>query len=95
MLFQPPNQLAQSKLPSFNSWNNPTNRATKNKENTALLTVTELYEIERTIGNNRINSTSKIRKITATKKNRNEKGDRETENGVNPHSNGLIFSRSK
>ena len=40
------------------------------------------------------NSTSKIKKTIATKKNRNEKGNRATCSGVNPHSKGLFFSRS-
>ena len=48
-----------------------------------------------TIGKTRINSTSKIRKIIAIKKNRIEKGRREINLGVNPHSNGLNFSRSR
>ena len=39
-------------------------------------------------------STSKIRKITAIRKNRNEKGRRDTVLGSNPHSKGLDFSRS-
>jgi hypothetical protein len=38
-------------------------------------------------------STSKIRKITVTKKNRNEKGTRAPEFGSNPHSKGELFSR--
>jgi hypothetical protein len=39
-------------------------------------------------------STSKIRKITAIKKNRREKGSREDLLGSNPHSKGELFSRS-
>lgn len=46
------------------------------------------------MGNIRAISTSKIKKITAIKKNRNENGKREEFNGSNPHSNGDIFSRS-
>lgn len=46
-------------------------------------------------GNNKINSTSKIKKIIEIKKNRNEKGKRAFKKGENPHSNGLIFSLSK
>lgn len=37
---------------------------------------------------------SKIKKITATRKNRRERGVRGRRTGVNPHSKGLIFSRS-
>lgn len=46
------------------------------------------------IGNNSAISTSKIKKITAIKKNRNEKGIRAEFLGSNPHSNGDDFSRS-
>lgn len=46
------------------------------------------------IGINRIISTSKIKKITANKKKRIEKGDRVCHDGSKPHSNGEFFSRS-
>lgn len=46
------------------------------------------------IGNSSAISTSKIRKITAIKKNRNENGRRADLFGSNPHSNGDLFSRS-
>lgn len=39
-------------------------------------------------------STSNIKKITANKKNRREKGIRADWFGSNPHSNGEVFSRS-
>lgn len=45
-------------------------------------------------GNNKINSTSKITKIIATKKNWREKGSRLLQRGLNPHSNGLFFALS-
>lgn len=45
------------------------------------------------IGKINVISTSKIKKIIAIKKNRIEKGNREELNGLNPHSNGDIFSR--
>lgn len=45
-------------------------------------------------GSNRAISTSKIRKITAIKKNRREKGNRDELLGSNPHSKGELFSRS-
>ena len=41
------------------------------------------------------NSTSKIIKIIAIKKNRRVKGRRALNFGLNPHSNGLIFSLIK
>ena len=40
-------------------------------------------------------STSKIRKMTAIKKNCNEKGIRADDLGSNPHSKGDLFSRSE
>jgi hypothetical protein len=45
-------------------------------------------------GRRRTISTSKIRKITAIKKNRRENGSREDLFGSNPHSKGELFSRS-
>ena len=45
-------------------------------------------------GNKRTISTSKIKKIMASKKNRREKGSRADFIGSNPHSNGEFFSRS-
>ena len=46
------------------------------------------------IGNKIAISTSKIKKITAIKKNRSENGIRDLLNGSNPHSKGDLFSRS-
>jgi hypothetical protein len=46
------------------------------------------------IGNNSAISTSKIMKITAMRKNRDENGRRAEFLGSNPHSNGDLFSRS-
>ena len=40
------------------------------------------------------NSTSKIRNTIAIKKNRRDNGKRGAALGVNPHSKGLLFSRS-
>lgn len=45
-------------------------------------------------GNIKTNSTSKTKKTKEIKKNRMEKGSRALYLGVNPHSKGLIFSRS-
>ena len=47
-----------------------------------------------TRGRRRVISTSKIRKITAIKKNRSENGIRADPLGSKPHSNGEFFSRS-
>lgn len=46
------------------------------------------------IGRIKAISTSKIKKIMAIKKNRIEKGNREDEKGLNPHSKGESFSCS-
>lgn len=46
------------------------------------------------IGNSSAISTSKIMKITAIRKNRDENGSRAEFFGSNPHSNGDLFSRS-
>ena len=46
------------------------------------------------IGSSSAISTSKIMKITAIRKNRDEKGIRAEFFGSNPHSNGDLFSRS-
>jgi hypothetical protein len=48
----------------------------------------------RTKGNIKTNSTSKTKKINATRKNRIENGNRAPNLGVNPHSKGLVFSKS-
>jgi len=58
------------------------------------LTITTLLKNFNDIkyGNNNTNSTSKIKKIKHTIKNRNEKGRRALYLVLNPHSNGLIFS---
>jgi len=45
-------------------------------------------------GNIKINSTSNTRKIIAIRKNRRVKGKRALNLGENPHSNGLLFSRT-
>lgn len=64
------------------------------KKTTNLL---KLYNSKTKTGNGRTKaiSTSKIKKITANKKNRMEKGRRAEDFGSNPHSKGELFSRSK
>ena len=47
-----------------------------------------------TSGSKRVISTSKIKKITAIRKKRREKGIRAEPLGSNPHSKGEFFSRS-
>ena len=51
--------------------------------------------IPRGRGSNRAISISKTKKITASKKNRREKGNRAELLGSNPHSKGDLFSRSR
>lgn len=46
------------------------------------------------IGNKRVISTSKIKKIIAMRKKCSENGSREEDLGSNPHSKGDLFSRS-
>lgn len=46
------------------------------------------------MGKSSVNSTSKITKIKAIRKNCKENGSRARFLGSNPHSNGLLFSRS-
>jgi hypothetical protein len=55
-----------------------------------------MFDVNIVIGivNSSAISTSKIIKITAIKKNRNENGSRVEFFGSNPHSNGELFSRS-
>jgi len=53
-----------------------------------------MEKILATAGKIKVNSTSKIRKITAIKKNWIENGRRAELIGSNPHSNGEGFSRS-
>lgn len=63
-----------------------------------LTTVQGIIKVEgrvTVIGNNRAISTSKIRKMTAIRKKRREKGIRADDLGSNPHSNGDLFSRSR
>lgn len=88
------NYLAQSNLPWLDSWIKPANKITR-KITSVIPTAVGLNEnILSTTGKISKSSTSKIRKITAIRKNRNEKGRRDTVLGSNPHSKGLDFSRS-
>jgi hypothetical protein len=63
----------------------------------ALITIHDfMFDVVTTIviGRSKAISTSKIKKITAIRKNRSEKGSRADLFGSNPHSNGDLFSRS-
>ena len=65
------------------------------KNNPANIDIVWVFIKAGTAGKMIISSTSKTKKIIATIKNRIEKGNRAENLGVNPHSKGLIFSRSK
>lgn len=62
-----------------------------------ILVVNQIFKLEnlivKIIGSKRVISTSKIKKIIVIKKNRKENGIRELFIGLNPHSNGDIFSK--
>jgi len=66
------------------------------KKNTIIIEITETFRENKlaTAGRMRVSSTSKIRKITAIRKNCTEKGNRADLIGSNPHSKGEGFSRS-
>ena len=76
------------------SQNNPKDKTTINKIRDKKLYLFKPNERTPKNGNIRINSTSKIKKIKVTRKNWIEKVIRLFALGLNPHSNGLIFSRS-
>ncbi len=86
--------LGQYKAPWFHSWNSPRIRIKRKK--VVRNNQDEEYLIWKITGIGIISviSTSKIRKIIAIKKNCIEKGAREKNWGLYPHSNGDIFSRS-
>ena len=86
---------AQSRAPWFHSWYSPTNKIIRKiKAVIAHDWILQKLIIE-AIGSNKVISTSKIKKITAIKKKRKEKGRRAVPFGSNPHSNGEFFSRSE
>ena len=53
-----------------------------------------VWKITKGVGIRSTISISKIKKITASKKKRVEKGNRALSFGSKPHSNGVLFSRS-
>ena len=81
-------------MPWFHSWNTPKRRITIKDINTPDLSTRLPETITSRYGKIRTSSTSKIRNTRASKKKRIEKGIRAFILGVNPHSKGLIFSRS-
>lgn len=86
--------MAQVNAPWFHSWYNPINKIIiKNRLINEKLIMFEIFIIK-IRGINKVISTSKIKKITAIKKNWSEKGNRAEDFGSNPHSNGDLFSRS-
>ena len=79
--------------PWFHSWYSPIIRIIRSR---ALTDIHDFMSAVTVIGIGRSSaiSTSKIIKITAIRKNRDEKGIRAEFFGSNPHSNGDLFSRS-
>ena len=65
----------------------------KIKDTVTQVLITDTFSVI-IMGRRRVISTSKIKKITAIRKNRNENGIRAVDVGSNPHSNGDAFSRS-
>lgn len=63
----------------------------KNTSNT-IKDLTDTFVAVWRIGNNKINSISKIKKINAIKKNCSENGVRPLNFGINPHSKGLFLA---
>jgi hypothetical protein len=92
--FQPFYYKAQDRLPSKISWNSPTSKIASRVATDLVKKLKSEHTEAGITGKIRISSTSKIKKIRATKKNRIENGRRAINFGVNPHSNGLVFSRS-
>ena len=87
MLFQPFYfYIDQSNMPWFHSWITPKIKINKNKIKTPLLQISHEVFILTINGKINTNSTSKIKKIKVTMKNRIEKGIRDFKSGVNPHS---------
>jgi hypothetical protein len=67
----------------------------RNRDST--IEITEMLQVRRLVmaGRIKVNSMSKIRKITAIRKNWIENGSRAELIGSNPHSKGEGFSRSR
>lgn len=85
---------AHSRDPSFHSCNSPKIRTSKNENDPIRIMGVKSVVRALIIGNSKTISTSKIKKITASKKNRVEKGIRARPIGSKPHSNAECFSRS-
>lgn len=79
----------------FHSWNSPAMRVKIKISEIKVHTWEEIIVVMMGRGSKIAISTSKIKKMMATIKNRRENGIREPEKGENPHSNGEVFSRSR
>lgn len=87
--------FAQFRAPWVHSWNNP-RRSNKIKNILILIQINKLFKlVSKGIGIMMVISISKIRKITAMRKNRIEKGKRADPFGSKPHSKGDSFSRRR
>lgn len=89
-----PFYLIQFKAPFFHSCNKPAVRTTTTITAVEAHIVNLVIFSKIPIGNTSATSISKIRKIRVVIKNRSEKGARAFLKGENPHSKGVIFSRS-
>lgn len=78
----------------YHSYPKPKIKINKNKYIIIYICIIFIFTIIIIIGIIITNSTSKIKKITAIIKKCLENGIRDDSNGLNPHSNGDIFSRS-
>ena len=81
--------------PSFHSWYRPASKIIINQQEINEIIKGLVLKIRKGRGMIKVISTSKIRKITAIKKNRIEKDRRLDVFTSNPHSKGEGFSRSK
>ena len=79
--------------PSFHSWINPNIKIIKNIALAVIEYFTKFTFILKINGNNKATSISKIKKITASRKNRIENGSRAESFGSKPHSNGVFLFR--
>lgn len=86
--------FTQLRAPWFHSCNRPPTKIIVTIAPRIEIVIFLLDSVKTPSGSNRASSISKIRKIKVIIKNRSEKGLRAFLNGENPHSKGVLFSRS-
>jgi len=89
------NYLIHLREPSFHSWISPNIRIIKNKDLAKIEDLIIFIFSLKITGNSKATSMSKIKKITANKKNRIEKGRRALSLGSKPHSKGVFLFREE